>query len=343
VAGPDWSSPDAVALGQALAEAPHAFGFYAALRRLDAAFAAAPRIGEADRPSEEAVRLGQLPSVVFAPSTLAGFAMPKGDTPARLQVHFLGLFGPNGPLPLHLTEYARDRIRHASDRSFAAFADLFHHRLLSLFYRAWAEAEPAVSFDRPQDDKFGAWVASLIGLGTPSFRDRDAMPDLAKLHFAGLLSLQTRHPDGLASLLATFFALPVGIEEFAGEWVALAQHQQCRLGDDPETGTLGGSITVGSHVWSAAHRFTIRFGPLDLAGYRRMLPGGDSLARLIAAVRAYSGDEWAWQANLVLRAEEVPPLKLGGDAAHLGWTTWIGTRDPEAGDAGDLYLEPLAA
>src|SRR5690606_21494835 len=121
------------------------------------------------------------------------------------------------------------------------------HRLLALFYRAWAEAEPAVSFDRPAEDRFGGWVAALIGLGEPSLRDRDAMPDLAKLHFAGLLAGQARHPDGLAALLAGFFGLRVAIEEFAGEWVALARHQQCRLGESEESGGLGVSITVGSH------------------------------------------------------------------------------------------------
>ncbi len=112
-------------------------------------------------------------------------------------MHFLGLFGPDGPLPLHLTEYARDRQRNHNDPTLQRFIDLFHHRGLSLFYRAWADVRPTVSFDRPQRDRFGHYVGALIGLSTPGLRNRDAMPDLTKLHFAGLLAAQTEKRRGI--------------------------------------------------------------------------------------------------------------------------------------------------
>ena len=44
-----------------------------------------------------------------------------------------GLLGPNGPLPLHLTEYVRERLRHHADPTFARFLDLFHHRFALFF------------------------------------------------------------------------------------------------------------------------------------------------------------------------------------------------------------------
>src|SRR6478609_2460492 len=72
----------------------------------------------------------------------------------RLYVTFGGMFGPQGPLPLHLTEYARDRIINSADPTFARFLDIFHHRMLSLVYRAWADAQPTVQFDRPESDRF---------------------------------------------------------------------------------------------------------------------------------------------------------------------------------------------
>lgn len=64
------------------------------------------------------------------------------EGPARLEQFFFGLGGPNGPLPLHLTEYMRERQRNHADPTSKRFLDVFHHRLLSLFYRAWAEARP---------------------------------------------------------------------------------------------------------------------------------------------------------------------------------------------------------
>ena len=164
-----------------------------------------------------------------ATASIARFDPGANGHPGRLQVHFFGLFGPDGPLPLHLTEYARDRRRNHGDPAFQRFVDLFHHRALSLFYRAWADVRPTVSFDRPEQDRFGYYVGALIGLSTPGLRDRDAMPDLTKLHFAGLLAGQTRHAEGLAQILSAFFSMPVHVEGFCGAWLPLPECDRSRL------------------------------------------------------------------------------------------------------------------
>jgi DNA-binding transcriptional LysR family regulator len=56
-----------------------------------------------------------------------------------------------------------------------------------------------------------------------------------------------------------------------------------------------------------------------------------------AALRA--SDELDWTIGLVLRADQVPHLKLGRQG-RLGWTTWLGRR-PDENDAGDLTLTSL--
>src|SRR5690242_17448394 len=106
-----------------LAAAPHEYGFFAVMRLLEALYVSRPRFGRSVRPSQDALRLAQEPSVTHASATLAAYEIPGGGRPDRLLVHFLGVFGPDGPLPLHLTEYARDRLRNHNDPSFARFAD----------------------------------------------------------------------------------------------------------------------------------------------------------------------------------------------------------------------------
>ena len=101
----------ATALYAKIAKEPWAFSFYQAMRRLEAAWPDRPRFGHSNRLAQDPVRLAQEPSVIFAPATLADWQPGEADLPARLLVHFFGLFGPDGPLPLHLTEYARDRRR----------------------------------------------------------------------------------------------------------------------------------------------------------------------------------------------------------------------------------------
>ena len=324
----------------ALAAAPFAFSFYQIMRLIEALHPASPRFGHSAHPAQDALRLGQEPSVTHAPSTLAGFVRGTEGRPDRLLVHFFGLFGTDGPLPLHLTEYARDRRRNHADPTFERFVNLFHHRALSLFYRAWADVRPTVSFDRPDQDRFGTYVASLIGLGAPSLRDRDAMPDLSKLHFAGLLAGQTRHAEGLASILTAFFTVPVRVESFVGAWLTMPSSDHTRLSGGAVTAGLGQSALLGARVWSRQHKFRLLFGPLTLEEYERLLPGGLSFHRLIPIVRNYAGDVLIWDCNLILKQDEVPPIRLGKQG-RLGWTTWLMPRRAQT-DAADLHLDASA-
>jgi type VI secretion system protein ImpH len=310
------------------------------MRRLEALYRDRPRLGHSARPAEDPWRLAQEPTAIFAPATLAAFEPAAEQRPARLLVHFFGLFGPDGPLPLHLTDFARDRRRNARDPSFQRFADIFHHRALSLFYRAWADVRPTVSFDRPDEDRFAIWLGALIGLGMDSLRDRDAMPHLTKLHFAGRFANQTRHAEGLGALLTAFFTMPVRVESFVGAWLTLPEPDRSRLGEAQRTGTLGGSLILGREVWSRQHKFRLIFGPLSLAEYLRLLPGGLSFHRLLPIVRNYAGDTLLWDVTLVLRREDVPKTVLGRQG-RLGWTTWLLPRH-RLDDAADLTLDASA-
>ncbi len=339
MASADRTSADLLDLFEALRRKPYAFHFFQALRRLECHYQDQPRLGKATRLSDDPVRLAQEPSMAFAPATLARFDPGDADHPPQLAEYFLGLFGPQGPLPLHLTEYACERKRSFNDPTFARFADVFHHRMLSLFYRAWADAQPTVSFDRPEADRFGTYIGAAFGLGMPSFWHRDAAPDLAKLHYAGRLACQTHNAEGLQALLGDFFRLPVQIETFVGHWLPLEPSGQCQLGRTPTTGLLGLTAVIGERVWDAQHKFRIVIGPMSLEEFQRFLPGSPSLHRLVAWVRNYIGDELLWDVNLVLRKEEAPPLKLG-EGSQLGWTTWL-TSQPLAHDADDLKLDAV--
>jgi type VI secretion system protein ImpH len=329
------------ALFEALAAEPEAFDLFQVLRRIDAQGPERPRLGESARPAEDAVRIGQQPVLAFAPRAIAALELAEPDGPARLLAYGFGMFGPNGPLPMHLTEYAFSRSHHAGDQTLARFADIFHHRMASLFFRAWAEGEPTVSHDRPGEDRFGAQLGALGGLGMASLRGRDAMPDLAKLHFTGRLAAHARNAEGLEAILGDVFSAPVRLQEFSPQWVRLPEDALCQLGRRPENGRLGSTAMVGRRLQVHHHRFRVVVGPLNLADYERLLPGTPGLFLLEQIIRNYLGDELAWEANLVLHRDEVPPLRLGR-AGQLGWTGWLGRRrSPRHAD--DLMATPPEA
>src|SRR4029079_4177239 len=140
----------------------------------------------------------------------------------RLQVRLYGLFGPNGPLPMHITEYARERLRHHGDATLCRFLDIFHHRFIALFYRAWAQAQPHVNYDRPKDDRFAGYIGAFLGIAPETMRSRDTLPDLAKFFHVGALIRQVRNSEGLMHILQPFLLVPVASTHLCGHVVVLS-------------------------------------------------------------------------------------------------------------------------
>lgn len=334
-----------------LEAAANGFDFFEAVRLIECWNPQKPRFGASLKANDDPIRFAQEPELEFPATTLASYKN-RGDTAKpRLVVNFMGMFGPHGALPLHMTEYVRERLRHHHDPTFVRFVDIFHHRMISLFYRAWANARPTVQYDRPESDRFAFYVGSTLGIGGAAFRKRDALCDRAKLYYAGHLSEQSKHPEGLRAIISDILAVHVRIDEFVGEWMNIQESDQTRLGWSAEVASLGQSTLLGASVWGCQHKFRIVLGPLKQAQYSELLPGGPCLPQLISIVRNYLGDELVWDAQLILKKTEVPgELALGrpnecsndslnGDA-QLGWNMWLGPRHSEE-DAGDLMLNPF--
>ena len=178
-------------------------------------------------------------------------------------------------------------------------------------------------------------MGAFVGLAPDALRDRDALPDLAKLFHVGALVRGTRNADGLKSILEDFFKVPVAIEPFIGHWMPLGANERTYLGRGD--GAVGLGAVLGGSVWDRQHKFRIRLGSLTLAQYEAFLPGGALIEQLVDWVRLYLCFELAWDVRMMLRENEVPPLVLGR-SGRLGWTTWLGSR-PRGTDADDLCLD----
>ena len=336
MAGTDGQTPDNL-IAQ-LEQRPFAFDFFRAVRLLQSAYPDRPRIGYSLSPAQDPVRFAQNPSLAFAPSTIEALRhAPPAEFPTLFVNHF-GLLGPNGPLPPHLTDYAHERQHNFGDNTLAAFLNVFHHRLISFFFRAWAANQKAVDLDRPRDQRYATYVGSLFGIGMESLQDRDEVSDWAKLYFAGRLACQTRNAEGLEAILQEYFEIKAEVHTFIGRWLDLPADSVCRLGESPETGSLGLTTILGSRFWECQLNFRMRLGPMKRADYQRMLPGGEAFQRLKYWVLNYCGEHFFWEVQLVLEAAEVPATCLGA-AGRLGWDTWLKTQ-PFTRDADDLILNP---
>ncbi|MEQ1593757.1 MAG: type VI secretion system baseplate subunit TssG [Casimicrobium sp.] len=330
------------------------FDFYFAMRHIDAYTDGNAPLGRAPRPRDEPIRLTQHPSLIFAPSTLYQYkegVAAKGL--GRLSVHHFGLFGPNGALPQHLTEFVQERILHYKDETIARFCDIFQHRMILLSYRAWADCQAVTSLDNPWRDNFGRYASSLVGLGQSTLKNRDAVPDHLKLHHAGHLVRQTRNPEGLVRALGALLRIRVELLEYCVQWLRLADSDRTRLSSVAvaggggehriELGTdssrLGQGAIAGARVPDVQHKFRLRIGPMSLAEFEQYLPGGVRFVQSRDWVRNYIGVELAWDAQMVLKREEVPAARLGA-YGKLGWTSWLGmTLGRRNSDADDVILD----
>jgi type VI secretion system protein ImpH len=300
-----------------LAAEPWRFDWLATMRRLERAHPGKPRIGDSAARSQEFVTLSQNPYLEFPDSTIEAAAKDSQGR-VRLVARFLGMFGPQGALPLTTTDEAYAWLR-ARDDAFARFVDIFQGRFLALFFRAWADARPIVQNDRPAEDRFRDYVGSVIGLGAAWFRNRDSVHDFVKLEYAGLMAPRAKSASRLRFLLTGLVGARVEIEEFVGAWQMLEEGERTRLGS--ARSGLGTDCMLGASAYTVSDKFRVRVFARDFAHYEQFLPGAPLADQIADAVFAYVGDEYDWDLELAIPAGEVKAVRVGS-GARLGWTGW---------------------
>ncbi|MFD1200015.1 type VI secretion system baseplate subunit TssG [Brucella gallinifaecis] len=321
-----------------LCSVPYKHDLFQLLRRLDAQGGQPYPLGRAPLPRYEMFRLGQEPSLSFAPSTLAHVAPRANSELHDVSIFSFGLFGPNGPLPLHLTEYARERAYHYQDTTLRAFANLFHHRLILLFYRSWADVQPTVTQDRRDNRHFDDYLSNLIGTGPLVRQQRDSISPHTKYFMAGHLIRHGRDPEGLSKILQHTFKVPVRIVENVSHWLQIAPGEQTCLKAGRGASRLGESTFLGIAVRDVQHKFRIELGPMSQKNYDRFLPGAKLSRQLRDWVRQYLGIEFVWDVRLILAKEQPQGTQLGG-MQRLGLSSWL-TCTKEKTDRDDLIFSP---
>jgi type VI secretion system protein ImpH len=349
----------------------YAFGFFQAVRLLERLNPEAASVGHSAAPNQEVVRFRAHQSLSFPPSEIHDIVSAAGELRCpTMTVAFFGLTGPSGILPRHYTELLlrlRKEGRFAEKDALRDWLDLFNHRLISLFYRAWEKYRFYIPYERKEyslvaPDTFTQCLFSLVGLGLPALRERlkttvrgDDAPeatlakveDLSVLHYAGLFAQRTRTAAGLEALLNDYFQAPVRIRQFQGQWLKFDLSNQSRLGRDEGNSRLGSDLVIGERVWDVQSKIRVSVGPLRYEQFLEFLPDRSPSLRhkafflLVHLVRLYVGPELDFDVQLLLRSNEVPAAHLAGRQApggRLGWNSWLKSA-PRRVDAGDAIFQ----
>jgi len=298
------------------------FEFFQAVRVLERLFPDREPVGGGAHPAREVARFGAHLTFSFPASEIQEVQIREGDeAPPRVTVNFMGLTGPSGVLPQNYTELLLERA-YRKDPTLREFLDLFNHRMISLFYRAWEKYRFPVSYERG-NDSFTRYLSSLIGMGTQGMQQRLGFEDQSLLLYAGLFQQRPHSAVALESILRNYFGLPVSVSQFFGHWVRLGEENQTRLGR--QNHRLGFQAVLGSRIWDRQSKFRVRLGPMTCAAFESFLPGGRSHEPLMQLSRLFAGLELDFDVQLVLRAREVPACRLrsGGEGARLGLSSWL--------------------
>lgn len=341
-----------------LFEHPYEFDFFQATKLLHLILSDREEVGRMAKPANEPVRFKARQSLEFPASSI--HSLSDESDPPRMTVAFMGLTGVQGVLPHHYTVHILNR-GVAKDFAMAEFFDLFNHRIVSLFYRAWEKHRVPVLFQmavaKGKTDRFTQYIFDWIGLGTAGLRSRVgrpaaslvligppsrmAIPDRALLRYAGLLGQSPASAISLRAILRDYFEVEVEIEEFRGAWYQLKESDQCELGAQSLNNQLGEGAIAGDAVWDPQARFRVRLGPLKLVKYLAFLPDGKAARELCDLIRFYVGPVLQFDFQLVLKADEVPWSRLGDESPagpRLGWCGWLKTGE-FAQDAPDAVFE----
>jgi type VI secretion system protein ImpH len=308
------------------------FDFFQAVRLLELIYPQRKPIGRQASPGEEVVRFRTHLSLSFPPSAIQDLERAReGDGQARLTASFMGLMGPLGVLPRHYTELILERARR-HDSTLRDFLDLFDHRIISLFHRAWEKYRFHVTFERTVKsgggyDPLSLHLFDLVGMGTAGLRGRLEFGDEALLFYAGLLGQHPRSASAIGNILSNYFEMPVAVEQFVGQWLEITEENRTRLGAANDA--LGSSAVAGIRIWDQQAKFKLRVGPLGYGEFMRLLPGGDAHQRFVQLARYCAGQEFDFDVQLVLNAAEVPWCRLGDERARLGFSTWLKTAEFE--------------
>lgn len=328
-------------LAQTLFDEPYRFDFFQAVRLLEQINPERRPVGRDGVPRREAARFRTRTSLAFPPSQIhrierggaAEGASPETPpemppkVPPEITVAFMGLTGPLGVLPQHYTELLTERARY-KDTALWEFLDIFSHRMISLFYRAWEKHRVTAAYERGEFDHFTEYLFDVIGMGTRGLQNRTSVRDQSLLSYGGLIAQRPHSASAIEGILGDFFNVPAQVEQFAGQWLTLEAEDRSRLGT--ANNRLGVNTIAGARVWDDQSNFSVKFGPLTFAEFTAFLPVGSAFKPAAEFARFLVGLEFDFCIQLVLKADEVPDCVLtarGEQRPRLGWTTWLKTRE----------------
>jgi type VI secretion system protein ImpH len=290
------------------------FNFFKAVHLLEG-YAPGRSLGKRLSPADDPVRFCVKPGFTFPASDIQSIQNGRAHPDRVMTVNFMGLLGPKGVLPDWYNAYAL-KLNCNKDYAFTDFLNLFHHRLISLFYLAWKKYRLPENYLPDGSDPISKSLSGFIGMGEP---EQKADPEFAGvsnrrlIYYAGLVSRTVPTASTIETVLAGAVGVPVRVQQFVERLIPIHEHDRTRLGR--ANGTLKKDALCGGRIRDAASFFRVELGPMPWKKYIAFQPRSRNLALVRKLIAFIVGVEYEFEIRLTLKGHEIPSLPLGGGQA----------------------------
>ncbi|NDJ56686.1 type VI secretion system baseplate subunit TssG [Enterobacteriaceae bacterium 4M9] len=291
--------------------------FFELLRRIERASPQEPRLGTPGDRSHRRIRIYQPADLAFAPREVADVRQPLGEqtppAPITIYCRHFGLFAPYGPLPVYVTEHARNELLAHRSRAFQDFAAILSQRMAVLHYRAWSQLHVAVGHDRETSNAFMTHVRELAGLAGQ--QHINVHVQRVRAAFAGAYLPGRGSLAQLQEILAHYFSVPVKVAAHQGRWIEDTHHRQNqRLGQLGET-------RLGRRFFDVQHSLTVHIGPVSGDDYLLFERGSERLKTLVCLCHDFVRHRMVLDINIIIQTS--PEMACGLRRGRLGRHSWL--------------------
>lgn len=270
---------------------------------------------------DEPIRFRHDPSLTFHSSDVRCAELGANDR-AELTTTFLGLTGSTSPLPASFVDtLAREDDEGALERD---LLDIFHHRLLSLFYRSRLKHDLPNAARSQSVPRILGWLLGLAGIPIERAEAMTGLELPLLLRFLPLLVTYPCNAERIAVAIREAVAdalsgATVTVHSMTGGLVPIDVSARARLGVDMR---LGRNSTIGARAPSPSSEITVKISGLRPEDCARLCPGGDRHGLLNNVALLFTPE--AVRVTLELTPTHAPSTRLGQPHARLGRSTWLG-------------------
>jgi type VI secretion system protein ImpH len=310
-----------------------------------------PSLGTTDSPATDPVRFRSRAQLGFPGREIDAvrYDIDNSAAPPSVVTTFLGLYGVDARMPAYFVDEVAQHRDGAEPLS--AFLDIFHHRIITQFYRVARKYRYPVGFRRDGTDPVSRYLLSFAGFGfSAPARATLLIPDLSTgaggeehesagarqrlaepadirrlLSMLGLAMQRTRTAEGLAGVLR--HAVPdaaITVEEFHPVW---------RKVTDFEPAALGEQCLLGRGFHDRANVVRIVITPASRETVLSLVPGQPAHREIMTLLRFYLGYESEANLEMHVRADLMPRPTLEPRQANLGFTAQLDAPAQPAADA----------